>query len=764
MGRSIIIVCLLLVIPAIPQSAFAFQSPCTSALIKALEDQAAKYSHDSLSPEIDHTFGNAEVEWSGIRDRIEAAAKANGIGDYKNLTASIYRNGVEVEKGIPWDQTSINLPEPPNGQIHYYVVYKNGDDIADISNWRMRETDDMKTLAPGSFTGKSPGEHFSVQLNDDLKSHGMSEQLTKTAVRLGNEKVVWSLSDKASDDVRKFVSNATDGVDVKAEIGRDGLPEKVTMTDRRTGRSIPVPPDAIKMKGDAAFSDHKFFWDDMWVAGGSVEHNPQLARSTIESWLDVQDKNGGGIPREVLKSNDKSLWFEKAVRFPGGPKANLTYTNPYLINWAADKLYRYNPSPENLALLKRVSSSVERYVAWMEDPKNGRVIRDKDGDIIGFNGSALGSGLDNSRLNVGNANELAGHKRGFVDFLSQQIAMLKDDAQWQLEFARAAKSGVEKRAYVAKSRALKKKADEYAKILNDKYWDPNKKFYYDIHPDSSGEYVQDHTTTPVSGFWPLFANAADRAKVNQMVEAQMVPNRFGSTMPSNALDTIDWKRPIEYTPKRDAAGNIVDHGYHDADARWNPNATMGATGFSRSGRPDTAFLISRDFTAGMAESSPNTVEEAYGLKKFVQPDGTVVYKWVPIEHGPHTHRPDFAGWGKVPPIDGVVRDVIGLHPSARRGLQWNLRTPLKIGSSTDVLGVQNLQYMGGNVEKLVVRRISKNVYEVTVKSEKPFDLRLGSLLDDNDHLASSMQSIGKSVHVAGGDQTQIFQIAMQPFN
>src|SRR6185503_15460584 len=99
-----------------------------------------------------------------------------------------------------------------------------------------------------------------------------------------------------------------------------------------------------------------------------------------------------------------------------GPKANLTYTNPYLLNWAADKLYRYNPSPDNLALLKRVSNSVERYTAWMEDPKNGRVILDKNGNVIGFNGSALGSGLDNSRLNVGNANELAGHQRGFVDF------------------------------------------------------------------------------------------------------------------------------------------------------------------------------------------------------------------------------------------------------------------------------------------------------------------------------------------------------------
>jgi hypothetical protein len=732
----------------------------------SLVEEPSNHNRDfAFVPKIARADGTATVAWDGIRDRIEKVAQQNGIDDYKEFTASVYVNGVEVKKGIPWGQTNLTLPEAKNGQIDYYVVYKKGDTVVDSSNWNMRETKDMRTLADGSFTGLSPGENFHVHLSEDLKAHGVSEELTKTAVRLGNQKVVWNLSPDARPRVRDFVSQAVDGVDVKAEIGKDGKHHAVTIRDRKTGKSISAEPKEIILKGDAAFSGNQFFWDDMWVAGGSVEHNPTLARSTIESWLDAHDLTNGPIPREIRKENSQSLWFPETVRFPEGPKANLTYTNPYLMNWAADKLYRYNPSPENLELLKRVSKSIDKYTAWMEDPKSMRAIRDSDGKIIGFNGSALGTGLDNSRMNVGNSNELAGHQRGFVDFLSQHIAMLKDNAQWQLLFARDAKTAELKAQYVAKARELSKKAADYTKIMNEKYWDPDKKFYYDIQPNGKNTYAQDHSTTPVSGFWPLFANAADRERVNQMVETQMVPSKFGGTapMPSNSRDTVTWEgRKLEYQPRRDKDGKIIDDGYHDAEALWNPNASMSAQGLRRSGRPDIAHQVSRDFNARMADSSTTTVEEAYGVDKIVQPDGSTKMVGRPLAHGTHPHRADFAGWGKVPPIDGVVQDVIGLAPTARQGLEWNVRTPLKEGSPTDRLGVANLQYAGGNVKQLELRRVEKNVYELTVESENPFDLRIGSLLNEKDILTDGVKSRGPKIHVLGGNKVQKIRIQLAP--
>ncbi|NJL25792.1 MAG: hypothetical protein HC902_11855 [Calothrix sp. SM1_5_4] len=720
------------------------------------------------APLIKRGDGQVALEWTGIRERIEAVAHEQGIKNYKDLTASVYVNGVEVKKDIPWSQTNLLLPESGRGQIDYYVIYKRGDQIVDISKWKMRETTDMMTLAKGSFSGKSPGEQFSVKLSHALKEQGMSEQLTETAVRLGNEKVVWNLSDRASPEVRAFVARAPKGVDVRAEIGANGMPERVAVIDRETQKVLQASPGDIRLKGDAAFSGNQFFWDDMWVAGGSVEHNPTLARQTIESWLDAHDLTDGPVPREIRKVNGRSLWFAENVRFPEAPKPNLTYTNPYLINWAADKLYRYNPSPENLALLKRVSKSVDKYVAWLEDPKSGRAIRQADGKIIGFNGSALGSGLDNSRMNVGNNNELAGHQRGFVDFLSQQIAMLKDSARWQLLFAREAGSAAEKQQYVDKARSLQRKAMEYTRTLNEKYWDPQRKFYYDIKPRGDGAFARDTSTTPVSGFWPLFAKASDRAKVDEMVAAQMVPEKFGGNapMPSNSRDTVKYgneMRELGYEPRRNSAtGEIVDDGYHDKMALWNPNASMAAQGFRRSGRPDVAHAVSRDHTARMAESNPLTVEEAYGTDRIVQPDGTVKFKARPLAHAQHQHRADFAGWGKVPPIDGVVQDAVGLNPTARHGLEWNLRTPLKVGDRSDGLGVYNLQYNGGNVKTLEISRVSQNEYVLTVESEKPFDLRLGSLLDGSDRLKTDLQSRSQVIKVSGGNKTQTVRVRLKP--
>ena len=738
----------------------------TANLPGKTEAEISNHNRDRLEvPQITRSAGTAQIEWGGIRERIETTALEHHIADYKRLTASIYVNGVEVKKGLPWDQTKLSLPESPHGQLDYYVVYKRGEEIVDISKWNMRETKDMKTVADGSFIGNSPGETFHVKLSEDLKSKGVSEKLTDTAVRLGNKKVVWNLRGNADPAVRTFVAQAADGVDVKAEIGKDGLPGRVTIKNRRTGVAIAAKADDIQLKGDAAFSGNQFFWDDMWVAGGSVEHNPTLARSTIESWLDVHDLTKGPIPREVRKEEKTSLWFAETVRFPEGPKANLTYTNPYLINWAADKLYRYDPSPANLELLKRVSKSIDKYTAWIEDPKSMRTIRDKDGKIIGINGSALGTGLDNSRLNVGNDNELAGHQRGYVDFLSQHIAMLKDNAQWQFLFARAAASPAEKSAYVAKARGLQARALEYSKTLNDTYWDPDKKFFYDIRPDGDGVYSQDHSTTPVSGFWPLFAKAVDRPRINEMVERQMVPGKFGgdAPMPSNARDSVTWEgRPYGYTPRRNAAGEIIDDGYHDAAALWPPNNLMAANGFRKVGLPDEAHRISVRLNALMAKSSTDTVDEAYGVDRVVQPDGTVELVGRPLAHGTHPHREDFAGWGKVPPLDGVVQDIIGIRPTARRGIEWNLRTRLTEGSQTDALGVYNMQYAGGNVKTLELKRVGKAAYQLTVESERPFRLQLGSLLDSSDTLKADLQSRGQPIQVAGGNKKQTFRVELRP--
>ncbi|HVK61517.1 MAG TPA: hypothetical protein VM432_08205, partial [Bdellovibrionales bacterium] len=193
----------------------------------------------------------------------------------------------------------------------------------------------------------------------------------------------------------------------------------------------------------------------MHVALATAPYHPELAKATVKFWLMVQKQNGGVIPREVRKENLISLWFDKTIRDGAEPRANLTYTNPYLMNWVMDALYRFDPSAENLALMKEVSLSIDSYTKWMEA---NRSVRDRDGLIIGFNGSALGTGADNSRGEIGNKGEDEAYQTGFVDFLAQQIAMLKDKSKWDQIFADESSNLDEEKSYRESARAALAKA------------------------------------------------------------------------------------------------------------------------------------------------------------------------------------------------------------------------------------------------------------------------------------------------------------------
>ncbi len=730
------------------------------------------------------TRDKARVDYSGIKAHIikltEAYNKGKPQSEHVNpaeLTATIVVSGIETPvmingvktMDIPWSESKAIVPEAASGQVDYYVIFKDkSGTVRHQSRWAMREAQshELQTLAPGSYTGRSSGERFRIFVSKTLEKLGMKETLTETAVRLFNKKVVWDLTENASPATREFVKNATSGVDVVAKVGGKGKVVSVTIRDRATGKKIAAQPEEISRKVDAAFSTNRFAWDDAIVAESRVEHDPQIAAETLTRYFDLQEANGGVVPREN-RANGTSLWFPFTVEYPLPPRPNLTFTNPYLFHQIATKLYNFHPNAKNLALLKRAAKSVDDYAAWME---KHRSIKDDKGEIIGFNGSALGSGLDNSRGNVGNANEQAGHERGFVDYISQHISMYKESAKWNKEFAEKTSDANEKRAYAAKSKELHEKAKRFARILNENYWDASRNFYFDIIPDGKGGYKRDTRWTAVSGFWPLYAAAVPKARVEAMVKAHMNPESFGGNVafPSNSRQVDYWKQVaeegihLEYTPRKDGNGKIVDHGYHDHQAIWNPNVINFAKGLERSGRPDLAYQVMRDFLAAQAEYSTKTVEEAYGVEKIVDENGQTRFKLVPLAHGSHPHREDFAGWGASPATGVQLELVLGLKATAKDGLELNMRTPLEIGNQADALGTENIQTAGGTLRHLSVRRIGPTTFEITSKSDKPVDFRLSTLLNSKDVITSETTAASEKIRLPGGNGVHKVVVDLKP--
>ena len=336
--------------------------------------------------------------------------------------------------------------------------------------------------------------------------------------------------------------------------------------------------------------------------------------------------------------------------------------------------------------------------------------------------------------------------------------MYKAAAEWQLEFARKSVDTSAKQVHVAKAKEFHNKAKDYSRTLNEKYWDAEKKFYFDIVPNEKNEYVQDQRFQAVSGFWPLYAKAVPRERVNQLVREHMVPEAFGGNapFPSNSRRIDYWKQVrdeklhLEYVPRVDQFGNIVDHGYHDNKAIWNPNVSNFSKGFELSGRPDIAFKAMRDHVAGQAEYSTKTVEEAYGTVLETAKDGSRRFKLVPLSHGTHPHREEFAGWGASPATGGTLELVVGIRASARHGLEMSMRAPLEIGNAIDTLGSEGIQMNGGTLRHLSVRRVGASTYEITSQSDKPIDFRLSSILDSRGNLTANTTSRSPKVRLPGG--------------
>jgi len=180
-------------------------------------------------------------------------------------------------------------------------------------------------------------------------------------------------------------------------------------------------------------------------------------------------------------------------------------------------------------------------------------------------------------------------------------------------------------------------------------------------------------------------------------------------------------------------------------------------GFRRSGRPDIAFKLAAAYNKKMAESSENTVEENYGEIVIRHDDGTVSITARPGQHAQHQHRPDFAGWGKGPPIYLGLVDVLGVNAGYDKTLSWNLRISMETG---ETMYVQNLWVNGGIIQTMAVTRLSETEYQFDVLSKTDFSFRLGSLIDGNGTLKADVQSQSAVLSVNKGPSRQTFKLKL----
>jgi len=233
--------------------------------------------------------------------------------------------------------------------------------------------------------------------------------------------------------------------------------------------------------------------------------------------------------------------------------------------------------------------------------------------------------------------------------------------------------------------AFRKEAVELARIINEKMWDSNRKFYFDLTVDG-----KQASAKTVAAFWTLLAGVASSEQADALEAELRNPRSFGR------------KHRVPTTPA-DQAGFDAAGGYWQG-AVWSPTNTMVIRGLERYGKHGLAREIALEHLQMVGEVFRTT--------------GTVWENYAPDAATPgKPAKRDFVGWTGIVPILYFLEYAIGLKADAPNNrLTWVL-------TSTKRCGCERFRF-NGHTATLVAEPAndSSGPVELTAESDGPFHL------------------------------------------
>lgn len=704
---------------------------------------------DSPSFQRDLKTGRTVVDWSRVQESlIRKLRKRRHPVAPDRIHAQLVVNGEKIIRTPP-GTTSLEIDTDPNDQldlrVEFFAPWDNYDqydsprssDFVHRSHVTLVQARTDRIVDGSSFV---PLGVTSVSLPSALvKATGIDPGLTSVATELSHGKIVYV----PDEGIHQRMKELGRGTKVVAK-----LDDRHRLTGAQLvapgGVTEDVPLSRISIKGDAAFNDNSFHWDDTFWALATAYRARTLAESTLDFWYEVQELHGrdrfgdygGLIPREV-RSNRTSFhyfWDPDA----GTRKDNTELTNPNLMGWAEWDLYALGRPEDAKERLPRAIRSLEEEIGWIE--RNRSVIGPDGEPIFGaYWTSNLGSGMDNQpRAEGHDFSEVA-----WVDVLAQQI--LKYRMLARMHAALGEWDEME---------AAAKKEDALAQVLDRDYYNEELGLYVDRVPDGDGG-LQPDDNPSIATFWAMLAlgSRVSDARAQRFVDEWMTPERFGGDFPFPSLprDHKDF----------DPAGGYW-RGGHWPNMQAVAAEALGAVGFEKLKRETTLQTLARMNEASPAPDDPKrkTVYELYGEE--------IVNKRIKGRPGrndrdDYTAKADFAGWGLVPPLYGMLTTVIGLRPvpgfdgdgldldrwldrlgshpifegtnhlspealadpgareKIRRGY---LELNLTVDPGEEGVTIRDINYPGYNrIVQLEVKRVEDGL-EIRAKSEAPFQIQL----------------------------------------
>jgi predicted neuraminidase len=257
---------------------------------------------------------------------------------------------------------------------------------------------------------------------------------------------------------------------------------------------------------------------------------------------------------------------------------------------------------------------------------------------------------------------------------------------------------------------FRRDAEELARRINEKMWDGERRFYFDLTLEEKRVPVK-----TIAGFWALVARVATAERAEALVAELNNPRTF------KTLHRVP-------TLAADQEGFSAETGRYWRGAVWAPTTMMVIRGLEKYGHDDLARVIAL-----------NHLDNAVAVFKAT---GTIWENYAPQKVAPgRPAKRDFVGWSGIAPIALFIEYAIGIKADAATGtIVWRIRSPERVGvgkfwfggrtvslicEEADGEGERLLKVESDRACKLIVK-LNGGSREISVPAGKAVEVRLSA--------------------------------------
>lgn len=330
--------------------------------------------------------------------------------------------------------------------------------------------------------------------------------------------------------------------------------------------------------------------------------------------------------------------------------------NPPLFAWAEYNNFIFNGATsfgKGPEALKKTLHYLKAHYEWFNSVKRGSAfggagtvlnqVKDKKGQLIGYQWNGVASGMDNTTRGRGTNGQAL-----WIDAIAQQalsalyisrLASVVDDQETTIHY--------------------RNEYQNLSKTITDLYWDDVDGIYYDITVDvATGKREFVKVLTPAS-FWPMLAEIPTPKQAKRMARLLQDDRKLGGEVPVVTLS-------------RDDRDFNAETGDYWRGGIWLPTSYMTVKALEKYKFYDLAREISLKTLNHMQATytNPQALAEFNG-KATIWECYSPTKAMPSTEHG-RTARPEFCGWSALGPISMFIEQVLGFHEinSLKRHITW----------------------------------------------------------------------------------------------